>query len=401
MSIYRSEAVLTNITDTSIQVGTILIFAHSSVVFWNTQDSGISAKIFDTFAQLRSHQDTLNTFVSAGSLIVVQDGIQMSYTQYLICFGMMCDAVDKATDLSQLLIPTRSVPKQPDGTPLVALAPRQGTAWVVGTHNFADATSWFGDSQRVVDEELADSGDGFLFLSKQTLWVDMISGRVHNQALWVQIQKGENPTDPHGYQPIVKSNGVTLTMREPFEPAGGDYEILWELGKVQFFNSQAGNTITASYSYPTTSAFHIRPKTPGTSVVVEDAEIDISTDLVLTDEIVYSWWYFYPPLSQWFCLGEYAYQRASQIVTEARGNYPQCETFGTTEAERAIPLPEFRRMSRGMKSARQSLPFNYTTTRTLPMGTELRIYLRHHRPFGGEHATMTIYCTELSDGSVA
>ena len=84
MSIYRSEAVLTNITDTSIQVGTILIFAHSSVVFWNTQYSGISAKIFDTFAQLRSHQDTLNTFVSAGSLIVVQDGIQMSYTQYLI-----------------------------------------------------------------------------------------------------------------------------------------------------------------------------------------------------------------------------------------------------------------------------------------------------------------------------
>jgi len=285
--------------------------------------------------------------------------------------------------------------RQDNDIPLVVMAPRKGNEWVVGSHNFADPCSWFGDSERSVTETLVDSGDGLVFNSAHPYWIDMISGRMHNDSMWVRLQQESTPLDPHGYQVEVRANGVHMVMREPFEPTGGDYEVLWEDGKIRFFESQAGKQVTASYSYSDGSTFYIRPRIPGTSVVVEDAEADISVDAVMTDEIVYSWWYFNTEINDWSCAGEYSYNRASQIVTEARGNYPICSAIGATSEDKALPIPEFRRKSRGMRVDRQATPFNYSTTRTLTLGTELRLYLRHNRPFGGEHVSMTLYCTEV------
>jgi hypothetical protein len=284
---------------------------------------------------------------------------------------------------------------QDNEIPLVVVAPRKGNEWVVGSHNFADPCSWFGDSKRSVTETLVDSGNGLVFNSAHTHWIDMLSGRMHNDSLWIAIQQESNPLDPHGYQVEVRSNGVHMVMREVFENSGGDYEILWEEGSVRFFESQAGKQVTASYSYADGSTFYIRPRVPGTSLVIEDAEADISLDAIMTDEIVYSGWYFNPEINDWSCAGENSYIRAGQIITEARGSYPICAALGANPDDLLLPLSEFRRKSRGMRVSRQATPFSYATIRTLPLGTELRLYLRHHRPFGGEHVSMTFYCTEV------
>jgi hypothetical protein len=284
-------------------------------------------------------------------------------------------------------------PTQPDDTPLVAIASRIGNERVVGTHNYCDPCSWFGDSIRAKGEMLTDSGDGLTFTSTHVNWIDMISGRMHNDTAWVYYQQQDNPGDPHGYQVVVDVNGVQATMREPFEVSGGDFEVDWDNGVVVFFASQSGKTVTADYSYATTSTFHLAPR-PGKILIVEDAETDVSADMIMTDDILYGGWYW--DGSEWVDADFYIFHRAQQIMTEAKGDYPAFKAVGATEAEKALSIKEFRRRSRGMRTDQQSVPFNYATIREIVQGTELRVWLKHDRPYQGEAVTMTFYCIEAT-----
>jgi hypothetical protein len=283
--------------------------------------------------------------------------------------------------------------KQSDGAILVAESPREGGEWVVTSHNFCDPCTWFGDSLRVVDEVLQDSGDGFTFTSTHVNWIDMVSGRQHNDDLWVALQKAAHPEDPHGYEVTVKVDGVTATMREPFEASGGDYEVLWDDGRILFYASQEGKVVTASYSYAQGSTFYVRSRTPGTTLYVENAEADISLDAVMTDAIMYEGWAYMQ--DQWVCVDSYTFKRATAIFSEARGVYPVATGIGASASEKAlVDIREFRRKSRGIKGDRQSAPFNYSTARILPLGVEMRLRTKHGRAMEGENVTMTFYCTE-------
>jgi len=287
--------------------------------------------------------------------------------------------------------------RQPDGVPVVAQAPRDGSEWVIGTHNFCDPCSWFGDSVRVSIETLTDSGDGLTFTSVHENWIDVVSGRTHNDDIWVQVQQMLNPSDPHGYQVVVQVDGVTKTMREPFEASGGDYEVIWEDGKVVFFTSQSGKTVTASYSYENGSTFYVRPM-PGKVLLIEDAECDTSSDVVMTDTISYASWYF--DGTEMVKGMEATFKKAGQIMVEARGAYASYTAKGASAEEKQISdLQEFRRKSRGMKCDRQAAPFNYATAKKLRSEymQEVRVKTKHDRPLQGEHVTMTFYCLEKDE----
>lgn len=289
--------------------------------------------------------------------------------------------------------------KQPDGVPQFARAPRDGSEWVVGSHNFCDPCSWFGDSVRSENETLTDSGDGLTFTSAHENWIDMVSGRMHNDDIWVQVQQMMNPGDPHGYAVTVKVDGAEATMREPFEASGGDYEVNWDEGKVTFFSSQAGKTVTASYSYATTNTFYVRPM-PGKMLLIEDAECDVSLDVHMTDAIAYSAWHYNPETEHYVCDMEARYKRSGQINTEARGCFPIYEAVGASPAEKQIEdIKEFRRKSRGMKHGRQGAPFQYATAKKIRSSylQEVRVYTTHGRAFDGEHVTMTFYCLEQDE----
>jgi hypothetical protein len=186
-------------------------------------------------------------------------------------------------------------------------------------------------------------------------------------------------------------------MREPLEASGGDYEVLWEQGKVVFFEAQSG-TVTASFSYPTTSTFYIRPR-PGYVFQIEDCEADFSADAVQSDSLIYAVWAYIPQYGQMVCVKQAIYKRMSQVSTEARGAYPTIDAVGATAEERALPLAEFRLKSRGMKTSRQGIPFRFGTRRDLSskMHVELRVSTGHDRELGGEHCTMTFYGTEVAE----
>lgn len=287
--------------------------------------------------------------------------------------------------------------RQPDGVPLVASAPRDGSEWVIGSHNFCDPCTWFGESVRSENETLTDSGNGLTFTSAHENWIDMASGRMHNDDIWVQIQQMLNPGNPHGYQVTVKVDGETKTPCPVFSETGGDYWIDWDAGEVVFLSSQSGKTVTASYSYATTNVFHLTPL-PGKILIIEDAECDISVDAHMTSGIVYSAWHF--DGQDWVMDMGATYKRAGQINTEARGCYPVFKAIGASAAELQIEdIREFRRKSRGMKYDRQGAPFQYATAKRVrsSWGQEVRVMTTDGQALTGEHVTITFYCLEQDE----
>jgi len=287
--------------------------------------------------------------------------------------------------------------RQPDGIPQIAQAPRDGSEWVIGSHNFCDPCTWFGESVRSEDEALTDSGDGLTFTGAHENWIDMTTGRMHNDDIWVEIQKMLNPSDPHGYAVTVEVDGVEATRCPDFSETGGDYWIDYDNGSVVFLSSQSGKTVTASYSYATSNVFHVMPM-PGKMLVIEDAECDISVDAHMTQGIVYSAWHF--DGQDWVMDMAAQYKRSGQINTEARGCYPVFTAVGASDAEKQISdIREFRRKSRGMKYGRQGAPFQYATAKKLrsSWGQEVRVFTSGGGALAGEHVTITFYCLEQDE----
>jgi hypothetical protein len=299
----------------------------------------------------------------------------------------------KAAEALELICGYSNAAKQANGVPIFAESPRDGSEWVIGSHNFCDPCSWFGDSVRVNNEVLTDSGDGYVFNSLHINWIDMTSGRMHNDDLWISIQKQLNPKDPHGYEVIVKVNDEIKTMCPEFSETGGDYWINYDDGKIIFLNNQSGNVITVSYNYATTNTFYVRPL-PGSILAIEDAECDISVDTEMITEITYSAWHF--DGEQFVKDQETKYKRSGQICTEARGCYPVFTSIGASNAHKQIVnIKEFRRKSRGMKYDRQATPFQYSTVKWLNSAylQEVRVHTKDSTQFNGEHVSITFYCT--------
>lgn len=289
----------------------------------------------------------------------------------------------------------------------VAPEPRTGSETIYVSHDFCDKCTWFGDSVRVNNEALSAAPDGLTFSSAHTHWIDMISGRVCDDDGYVEEQQLGNPSDPHGYQVVVKVDGVVKTMREPFEASGGDYEVIWEEGKVVFFSAPSG-TVTASYSYATTSSFYLKPLT-GMVLQVETAEADFSTDCYLGDGLEYTVFGYVdifapqlmttnggsiPPGTKIPIKGA-KYKRFNSILGEAIGAFPLVPGIGTSTEEDAMSIGEYRRKARGTRYGMQAIPFRYGTVRELASsyGLEIRVRTAHDRELGGHRATVTFYST--------
>jgi hypothetical protein len=332
--------------------------------------------------------------------------------------GAVFDGASWSISSSPLYVPSQLVnvlqPKDNDGIPLVVSEPRSGSEAIYATHNFCDKTTWFGDSVRINDEVLTDSGDGYVFTSEHINWIDMRTGRILDDDGLVEEQKLLNPGDAHGYQVIVKSDGYLKTPHDIFESSGQDYEIFYDDGYVKFEQSQSGKTITASYSYENGSTFYVKPLS-GKTLIIEAAEADFSDDIGQKDTIEYSIWglvdVFAPqylqsnggpyPSGTKIPLKTGYYKRYTQILREAIGAYPALSANGALNEHKNLDIKEFRRKSRGVLRAMQSVPFRYATVRSLfsDYGMELRVRLLNNKVFEGDTSTITFYCTSQNKGS--
>ena len=262
-------------------------------------------------------------------------------------------------------------PKTPSGIPLVVPEPREGSSVVIVTHNWCDRCTWYGDSVRVTGETLTDSGDGLTFNSAHQHWIDLIHGRMYAE------DKVNAP-----YLPKIYVEGVEMTERVPWTSSGGDFQIDYETGKVTFFSSQTGKTITADYSYENGSTFYIRPES-GKKLQIEKSEVQFSQDVNMTDTINFQAWAYNPadPLNKVPAQAATVYKHIRDFVDEAEGVYPTVPALGGSSG-------------RGLTQQHIVFPFNYKTVKQLysSMGLEIRIWLSGHQAFGGEFATASFYC---------
>lgn len=270
-------------------------------------------------------------------------------------------------------------PSNEDRVPLASMEPRTGTELIACTHNFCDPTTWFATSVRVEDEALTDSGDGVVWNGTHPNWIDLIHGKMYDEDSTASSVE-------HGYQVVISVDGVAMTARAPFAMTGGDYEVDYHTGAVTFAESQAGKTVTASYSYSTDSTWILAPY-PGYRIDIETVEAQFSADTILRDTIQFNIWGYNPEdLPNKMLYVQSAYKTMKNFVDEAQGSYPVVPPIGGNEG-------------RGTLAAIYGFPFRYGTIRKVQssLGLELRVRLANDTPFGGEHATATFYCTIRED----
>lgn len=282
------------------------------------------------------------------------------------------------------------VPLDANKRPVVISSPRAGSEVIYTTHNFCDPCTWYGDSERVTDEVLVDSGDGLTFMSANDYWIDMVSGRIQDDDGIADEQRAVSGGGQHGYQVVITIDGITKTMREPFESTGGDFTIDFKAGTVTFFSAvNSSYIVRARYSYATTSTFYLKPQA-GKRLQVEAAIADISHDITMSDGLEYK---VYAGVT---CVSTTKYKRVSNILQESYGAHVVVPALGNGGSDMSgTNIDTFRTSNRGTKTQLQSIQFRYATIRDLnsALGLELRVKTSHDRPLGGETATVTFYCT--------
>lgn len=277
---------------------------------------------------------------------------------------------------------------QTDKASLVAIVGREGSETIWATHNFADPTTWYGESTRVTSETLSNSGDSLTFNSLHPNWIDLDHGKIFDEdALKEDVA--------HGYSITVRVDGIEKQMIEAFYEtdltAPGDYYVNYELGNVIFRTALSpGAVVTADYSYESGSVWVLKPTTDR-ALDIEQAEIQFSTDISFNDTIEFKIFgpidVFAPhllaslPSGYMIELEKTSYKTIYQMIDEALGSYPQIPAIGGAGG-------------RGSSSPIYGFPFTYNAVRRLDSryGLELRVGLKNNKKFGGSRATGTFYC---------
>lgn len=271
----------------------------------------------------------------------------------------------------------RPTPHQDDECRIrVSSEPRKsGSQAVIVSHNWCDPCTWYTESERLDGYALSDSGNSLRFCSGIANWIDLSHGRLHREDLVAAA-----------YLPKVYVDGYEKTERAAWSDSGGDFEIDYESGQVVFFESQAGKTVTADFSYENGSMCLIAPSA-GKKLWVEKSEVQFSDDVELRDTTHFQPWAYnpYDPPNKVPVKVPTSYKNVRDFVDEANGTYPQIPAFGGA--------------TRGLACAHFVFPFNYLSVKELcsSLGLEIRVWLEGDTPFGGTFATATFYCTSFDE----
>lgn len=327
-----------------------------------------------------------------------------TFTDYSSSIMSSVTTVSQSDDAKALIVGLEKIPniRTSDGIPLsapparqsadnatlVAMVGREGTEKISATHNLCDPTTWYTGSVRVTENLSGSSGDT-VFSGSYPNWIDLRHGRVLGEHLFSEA-----------YDVIVTVDGVTQSMRAPYASSGGDYQVLYSSGAVEFFSPVTG-TVEAIYSYSKHSHWTLEPD-PGEAIDIEQAEIQFSKDAIINDTINMEVWgyvqVFAPQL--WVGMGGpyptntriqlevSPYMRFEQFIDEALGSYPV--------------IPPVGGPTRGITSEVYGFPFNYNAVRRLwsKYGMQLRVCLANDKAVNGERATATFYMTSRPESNL-
>lgn len=277
-------------------------------------------------------------------------------------------------------------PESPTGVPKVVTAPREGSPIDFLSPNWCDCTTWWGSSTRHEDQSMTDSGDGLTWTSGVPHWIDVTHGKI---------------TQEHNlhasYGPVVKVDGVTMTEHSP-GTTDGNYSIDHTAGTITFTNSQAGKTVTATFSEMQNSTWAIKPDV-GKKLRLIAVEVQFTTDIELTDTVVFQFYGYvdafaphllttadppgpFPPLTKIPIGSPRKYLTMMDFINESQRSFPEIPALGGS-GWRGLQTPVhiFR------------WPYEEGAVRDLfsSAGMEVQISLEGHTEFGGSKAYVTLY----------
>jgi len=334
-------------------------------------------------AEIRA--DLMITKELAGVTVAGED----LYVDFLAALDMAEEAALDAVVAAHDGVPTIRGPGQytSAGVPFTMPAWREGNPTDFMSHNWCDKTTWYTMSSRVVNEVLTENS-ATEFASANPYWIDVTHGKITQEYRLYD-----------SYYVAVTVDDVAMTESSP-DTTDGDYQVDYETGVVTFNSSQSGKTVKATYSYATTSDFFVEPN-PGTKLRFTAVEAQFSTDLVLTDTVI-------------FDFEGYVQYYAPQLVNDVNPDYVTSFPTGTriplgyrreyktmydyiAEAQRAYPeIPALGGPGwRGLQNPIQVYrwPYQEDATRDIDSasGMRIRIKLSSDVPYGGSKASVTLY----------
>lgn len=259
------------------------------------------------------------------------------------------------------------------------------------SHDYCKPITWYGDSDRIVDEILGcPMGDGINFRADYKYWICLTQGLVTSENDIIN----DTATWPNG--PF----NVEIKVNDIVKVEGVDYKVDYLYGEVSFLWPNPFNTahnmgmgplaptdvVKATYSRATTSTWYLRPA-PGKTLLISNTELQFSQNNRMSSAVIFAPWIFYPPLGQMIPVpgDKTIYKRMTDLVNEGNKGTGSIAPMGGDKRGLRYPVSVF--------------PFDYLTNKPLAssLQAELRTYIENHIPVDGEYATVTCYCMEIDD----
>ena len=305
-----------------------------------------------------------------------------------IVVGSQRDAVALASKANKQ---NKTRPKSSDGKDIVVSWPTEGSKTTVISHNWADPTTWYSKSVRVVDETCSAQGDGYHYDMSHQHIIDLYHGKITGEDFITD-------SDGYSYRVEVKVNDEIQTEQDPHDGVGGDFVIDYINGEITFtVQLQESDVVKATYHYENGSEWILAPDA-GKVLKVSNVEVQFSADLELTDSVLFQAYgyvdVFAPqlvnnpfPSGTKIPLGNPdVYKTMQDYINDANGAYPMIPALGGAGW-------------RGSKNAVYTFPWQYQAVTDVfsAYGMEVRISLEHDTPFNGESAVATFYCLSIDE----
>lgn len=132
MSVFNSQAHLSNISATTQEVGSLSIPAGQVALIWDTKSATATTAVRSNMVEVRAHHEDATALLQSGDLALLKDGLTLTYDQALVVLQQMYTALDDAQDEQYRISPmlkTDSL-KEDDGRQIVTPSPI-GVGWNV------------------------------------------------------------------------------------------------------------------------------------------------------------------------------------------------------------------------------------------------------------------------------
>jgi len=253
------------------------------------------------------------------------------------------------------------------------------------THNWADKTTWYEDSARIVSETLSDAGDRTTYSCVNQNIIDMYHGKTTQE---------DDIFDAQGnsYRVEVKVSGVVKTEQDPHYGSGGDFTVNYPSGTVTFLSQQpSGANVEMTYHYARSSIFTVNPPV-GKKLNIDTVEVQFSDDIEVTDTIVFDTYgladVFAPqlvpsvlPSGTLIKIDTFKYKTMNDYQNAALRSYPKYPPLGGSGW-------------RGQQAGVHVFDWDYLKSKSIFSSYGMKVVLRleHDEPFLGAYATATFYC---------